>query len=147
MHYFLLFLTPILILSANPRVVNWMEFPSHPSSPHKQFYLELEFHNPSIWVSDWGTINEGGRIDITTTSNPDAFVIQALYSAGYAYTTDTNNLFGIENLTIFIDGTELVDFGTAETVEFEYSKNLSDWQSVTVPVDTGNYFLRIKNAE
>ena len=43
------FLTPILILSANPRVVNWMEFPSHPSSSYKQFYLELEFHNPSIW--------------------------------------------------------------------------------------------------
>ena len=124
-----------------------MEFPSHPSSPHKQFYLELEFHNPSIWVSDWGTISEGGRIDITTTSDPDAFVIQALYSAGYAYTTDMNTPFGIENLSIFIDGTELVDFGTAETVEFEYSKNLSDWQSVTVPVDTGNYFLRIKNTE
>ena len=65
-----------------------MEFPSHPSSPHKQFYLELEFHNPSIWVSDWGTISEDGRIDITTTSDPDAFVIQALYSAGYAYTAD-----------------------------------------------------------
>ena len=58
-----------------------------------------------------------------------------------------NSLFGIENLTIFIDGTELVDFRTAETVKFEYSKNLSDWQSVTVPVDTGNYFLRIKNTD
>ena len=147
MHYVLLFLSPLLILTANPRVVNWMEFPSHPSSPHKQFYLELEFHNPSIWVSDWGTISESGRIDITTTSDPDAIVIQALYSAGYAYTTDMNALFGIENLTIFIDGTELVDFGTAETVEFEYSKNLSDWQSVTIPVDTGNYFLRIKNTK
>ena len=147
MHYLLLFLTPILILSANPRVVNWMEFPSHPSSPEKQFYLELEFHNPSIWVSDWGTISEDGRIDITTTSDPDAFVIQVLYSAGYAYTADIDTPFGIENLSIFIDGTELVDFGTAETVEFEYSKNLSDWQSVTVPVDTGNYFLRIKSTE
>ena len=147
MHYLLLFLTPILILSANPRVVNWMEFPSHPSSPQKQFYLELEFHNPSIWVSDWGTISEDGRIDITTTSDPDAFVIQALYSAGYAYTADMDTPFGVENLSIFIDGTELVDFRTAETVEFEYSKNLSDWQSVTVPVDTGNYFLRIKSAE
>ena len=147
MHYLLLFLTPILILSANPKVVNWMEFPSHPSSPQKQFYLELEFHNPSIWVSDWGTISEDGRIDITTTSDPDAFVIQALYSAGYAYTADMDTPFGVENLSIFIDGTELVDFGTAEKVEFEYSKNLSDWQSVTVPVDTGNYFLRIKSTE
>ena len=147
MHYLLLFLTPILILSANPRVVNWMEFSSHPSSPLKQFYLELEFHNPSIWVSDWGTISEDGRIDITTTSDPDAIVIQALYSAGYAYTADMDTPFGIENLSIFIDGTELIDFGTAETVEFEYSNNLSDWQSVTVPVDTGNYFLRIKSTE
>ena len=147
MHYLLLFLTPILILSANPKVVNWMEFPSHPSSQQKQFYLELEFHNPSIWVSDWGTISEDGRIDITTTSDPDAFVIQALYSAGYAYTADMDTPFGVENLSIFIDGTELVDFGTAEKVEFEYSKNLSDWQSVTVPVDTGNYFLRIKSTE
>ena len=147
MHYLLLFLSSILILSANPRVVNWMEFPSHPSSPHKQFYLELEFHNPSIWVSDWGMISEDGRIDITTTSDPDAIVIQALYSAGYAYIADMDTPFGIENLSIFIDGTELVDFGTAEIVEFEYSKNLSDWQSVTVPVDTGNYFLRIKSTE
>ena len=147
MHYLLLFLTPILILSANPRVVNWMEFPSHPSSTQKQFYLELEFHNPSIWVSDWGTISEDGRIDIATMSDPDTFVIQALYSAGYAYTADMDTPFGIENLSIFIDGTELVNFRTAETVEFEYSKNLSDWQSVTVPVDTGNYFLRIKSTE
>ena len=124
-----------------------MELPSHPSSPYKQFYLELEFHNPSIWVSNWGTISENGRIDITTTSDLDNFVIQALYSAGYAYTADMNTPFGIESLSIFIDGTELVDFGTAETVEFEYSKNLRDWQSVTVPVDTGNYFLRIKSTD
>ena len=147
MYYLLLFFTPILILLANPRVVNLMEFPSHPYSSHKQFYLELEFHNPSIWVSDWGDISEDGRINITTTSDPNAFVIQALYTAGYAYTIDMNTLLGIENLTIFIDGIELVDFGTAEKVEFEYSKNLIDWQSVTVPVDTGNYFLRIKNIE
>ena len=124
-----------------------MELPSHPYSPHKQFYLELEFHNPSIWVSDWGTISESGRIDITTTSDTDAFFIQALYSAGYAYTADMDTLFGIENLSIFIDGNELVDFATDETIEFEYSKNLSDWQSVTVPVDAGNYFLRIKSTE
>ena len=147
MYYLLLFFTPILILLANPRVVNLMEFPSHPSSPHKQFHLELEFHNPSIWVSDWGMISEDGRIDITTTSDPDAIVVQALYSAGYAYIADMDTSFGIRNLSIFIDGTELVDFGTAETVEFEYSKNLSDWQSVTVPVDMGNYFLRIKNTD
>ena len=147
MQYLLLFLTPILILSANPRVVNLMEFPSHPSSPHKQFYLELEFHNPSIWVSNWGSISEDGRIDITTTSDPDAIVIQATYTAGYAYTADMETPFGIENLSIFIDGNQLVDFLTTETVEFEYSKNLSDWKSVTVPVDSGNYFLRIKNTD
>ena len=124
-----------------------MEFPSHPSSPHKQFYLELEFYNPSIWVSDWGTINEDGRIDIITTSNPDAIVIQALYTAGYAYTTAMDANFGIENLSIFIDGRELVNFESSIKVEFEYSKNLNDWQTVTVPVDTGNYFLRIKNSD
>lgn len=124
-----------------------MEFPSHPSSPYKQFYLELEFHNPSIWVSDWGTINSDGRIDITTTNDPDAIVIQALYTAGFAYTVDMDSSFGIENLSIFIDDTELVDFGNSRKVEFEYSKNLNDWQTVTVPVDTGNYFLRIKNTD
>jgi hypothetical protein len=122
-----------------------MGFPSHPSSPHKQFYLELEFNNPSIWVSDWGTINEDGRIDITTTSDPDAIVIQALYTVGYAYTTNMYSNYEIENLSIFIDGNELADFENNRKVEFEYSKNLSDWQTVTVPVDTGNYFLRIKN--
>jgi hypothetical protein len=122
-----------------------MEFPSHPSSPHKQFYLELEFNNPSIWVSDWGTINEDGRIDVTTTSDPDAIVIQSLYTAGYAYTTAMDSNYEIENLSIFIDGNELADFENNRKVEFEYSKNLSDWQTVTVPVDTGNYFLRIKN--
>lgn len=147
MQYILLFLTSALILTANPRVVNWMEFPSHPSSPYKQFYLELEFHNPSIWVSDWGTINSDGRIDITTTNDPDAIVIQALYTAGFAYTVDMDSSFGIENLSIFIDDTELVDFGNSRKVEFEYSKNLNDWQTVTVPVDTGNYFLRIKNTD
>ena len=147
MHYLLLILTSALILTANPRVVNWMEFPLHPSSPNKQFYLELEFQNPSIWVSDWGTISEDGRIEITTTSDLDAIVIQALYTAGYAYTADMDTPFGIENLSIFIDGTELVDFVNNRKVEFEYSKNLSDWQSVTVPVDTGNYFLRIKNTD
>ena len=145
MHYFLLFLTSVLTISATPRVVNWMELPSHPLSPHKQFYIELEFHNPSIWVSDWGTINENGSIQITTTSDPDALVVQALYTAGYAYTADISTSFGIDNLSIFINGNELVDFTNAETIEFEYSKNLSDWHSVTVPVDTGNYFLRIKS--
>lgn len=145
MKYLLLFLIPSLVLIASPRVVNWMEFPSHPSSPHKQFYLELEFNNPSIWVSDWGTINEDGRIDVTTTSDPDAIVIQALYTAGYAYTTAMDSNYEIENLSIFIDGNELADFENNRKVEFEYSKNLSDWQTVTVPVDTGNYFLRIKN--
>lgn len=147
MQYLLLFLTSALILTANPRVVNWMEFPSHPSSPYKQFYLELEFHNPSIWVSDWGTINSDGRIDITTTNDPDAIVIQALYTAGFAYTVDMDSSFGIENLSIFIDDTELVDFGNSRKVEFEYSKNLNDWQTVTIPADTGNYFLRIKNTD
>ena len=147
MHYLLLFLTPILIISANHRLVNCMEFPSHPSSPHKQFYLEIEFHNPSIWVSDWGSISEDGRIDITTTSDPNAIVIQATYTAGYAYTADMETPFGIENLSIFIDGDELVDFSTSEKVEFEYSKNLSEWKIVTVPVDTGNYFLRIKSTD
>lgn len=145
MKYLLLFLIPSLVLIASPRVVNWMEFPSHPSSPHKQFYLELEFNNPSIWVSDWGKINEDGRIDVTTTSDPDAIVIQALYTAGYAYTTTMDSNYEIENLSIFIDGNELADFENNRKVEFEYSKNLSDWQTVTVPVDTGNYFLRIKN--
>lgn len=145
MKYLLLFLIPSLVLIASPRVVNWMEFPSHPSSPHKQFYLELEFNNPSIWVSDWGTINEDGRIDVTTTSDPDAIVIQALYTAGYAYTSVMDSNYEIENLSIFIDGNELADFENNRKVEFEYSKNLSDWQTVTVPVDTGNYFLRIKN--
>jgi hypothetical protein len=53
--------------------------------------------------------------------------------------------YEIENLSIFIDGNELADFENNRKVEFEYSKNLSDWQTVTVPVDTGNYFLRIKN--
>ena len=124
-----------------------MEFPSHPSSPYKQFYLELEFHNPSIWVFDWGTIGEDGRIDITTTNDPDIIVIQALYTAGNAYTADMATPFGIENLSIFIDGTELIDFTTAKTIEFEYSKNLSDWKNVTIPVDTGNYFLRIKSTD
>ena len=145
MRYLLLFLTSALILTANPRVINLMEFPYHPSSTHKQFYLELEFHNPSIWVSDWGTISENGRIEITTINDPDAIVIQALYTAGYAYTVDMDNSFSIENLSIFIDGTELINFANNRKVEFEYSKNLSDWQSVTIPVDTGNYFLRIKS--
>ena len=122
-----------------------MEFPSHPFSPHKQFYLELEFHNPSIWVTNWGTISEDGRIEITTTNDPDAIVIQALYTAGHAYTSDMDSSFGIENISTFIDNKELVNFVNADTIEFEYSKNLSDWQSVTVPVDTGNYFLRIKS--
>ena len=147
MHHILLFLTSILILNANPRVVCWMEFPFHHLSPHKQFYLELEFHNPSIWVSDWGEISNDGRIDITTTTDLDAIVIQALYTAGYAYTADMNTSFGIENISIYIDGNKLVDFATTETIEFEYSKNLSNWQSVTVPVDNGNYFLRIKSSD
>ncbi|MFL2848433.1 MAG: hypothetical protein ACJZ9B_05640 [Coraliomargaritaceae bacterium] len=147
MKYLLLFLISSLAIIASPRVVNWMEFPSHPSSPHKQFYLELEFHNPSIWVSDWGTINEDGRIDITTTSDPNAIVIQALYNAGYAYTSAMDANFGIGNLSIFIDGIELVDFENSRKVEFEYSKNLNEWKTVTVPVDSGNYFLRIKNSD
>ena len=147
MKYLLLFLISSLVIIASPRVVNWMEFPSHPSSPHKQFYLELEFHNPSIWVSDWGTINEDGRIDITTTSDPNAIVIQALYTAGYAYTSVMVANFGIENLSIFIDGIKLVDFESSRKVEFEYSKNLNEWKTVTVPVDSGNYFLRIKNSD
>ena len=147
MHHILLFLTSILILNANPRVVCWMEFPSHHFSPHKQFYLELEFHNPSIWVSDWGEISNEGRIDITTTTDLDAIVIQALYTAGYAYTADMNTSFGIENISIYIDGNKLVDFATTETIEFEYSKNLSNWQSVSIPVDNGNYFLRIKSSD
>ena len=140
----------ILLLSAvsafaTPRIVNWMELPSHSYSPHKQFYLELEFHNPSVWVSNWGEIDSQGRIDITTTSDPNAIVIQALYTAGYAYTVEMDSTFDIETLSIFVNGDELVDFQDNGKVEFEYSRNLSDWKTVTVPVDTGNYFLRIKN--
>ena len=145
MKYFILLLISVLSITATQRVVNWMKLPSHSSSPHKQFYLELEFHNPSLWVSDWGDIDSQGRIDITTTSDPNAIVIQALYTAGYAYTVEMDSTFDIETLSIFVNGEELVDFGDKGKVEFEYSRNLSDWKTVTVPVDTGSYFLRIKN--
>ncbi len=145
MKYTLLLLYSTLSLTATQRIVNWMELPSHISSPHKQFYLELEFHNPSVWVSDWGVINPDGRINITTTSDPNAIVTQVLYTAGYAYTTDMNSTHNIETLSIFLNGEKLVDFEDNAKVEFEYSRNLSDWKTVTVPVNTGNYFLRIKN--
>ena len=135
----------MLAATANQRVVNWMKLPSHPSSSHKQFYLELEFHNPSVWVSDWGEIDSQGRIDITTTNDPNAIVIQALYTAGYAYTVEMDSTFDIETLSIFVNGAELVDFNKRGKIEFEYSRNLIDWKTVTVPVDTGSYFLRIKN--
>ena len=145
MKYFILLLISVLSITATQRVVNWMKLPSHSSSPHKQFYLELEFHNPSVWVSDWGAINPDGRIDITTTNDPNAIVIQALYTAGYAYTVEMDSTFDIETLSIFVNGDELVDFQDNGKVEFEYSRNLSDWKTVTVPVDTGSYFLRIKS--
>ena len=145
MKYILLLLISVLAATANQRVVNWMELPSHPSSSDKQFYLELEFHNPSVWVSDWGEIDPQGRIDIATTSDPDAIVIQALYTAGYAYTVNMDSPFGIDTLSIFVNGVELVDFNKRDKIEFEYSRDLSDWKTVTVPVDTGSYFLRIKN--
>ena len=145
MKYTLLLLISVLNVTATQRVVNWMELPSHPSSSHKQFYLELEFHNPSVWVSNWGEINSQGHIDITTTSDPNAIVTQVLYTAGYAYTTDMNSAHNIETLSIFVNGDELVDFQDNGKVEFEYSRNLRDWKTVTVPVDAGNYFLRIKN--
>ena len=64
MKYFLFILTSALSITASQRVVNWMKFPSHHSSPNKQFYLELEFNNPSVWVSNWGDIDSQGRIDI-----------------------------------------------------------------------------------
>ena len=145
MKYTLIFLLSAIGAFATPRIVNWMELPYHSASPHKQFYLELEFHNPSLWVSDWGDIDSQGRIDITTTSDPNAIVIQALYTAGYAYTVEMDSTFDIETLSLFVNGEELVDFGDEGKVEFEYSRNLSDWKTVTVPVNTGSYFLRIKN--
>lgn len=145
MKYTLILLLSVISAFASPRIVNWMELPSHSFSPHKQFYLELEFHNPSVWVSSWGDIDLQGRIDITTTSDQNAIVIQALYTAGYAYTVDMESNFDIETISIFVNGVELVDFGDKGKVEFEYSRNLSDWKTITVPVDTGSYFLRIKN--
>ena len=145
MKYLIFLLISGLSITASQRVVNWMELPAHPSSSHKQFYLELEFHNPSVWVSNWGEINPQGRIDITTTNDPNAIVIQALYTAGYAYTVEMESDFNTETLSIFVNGSELVDFGDEGKVEFEYSRNLSEWKTVTIPVDTGGYFLRIKN--
>ena len=56
-----------------------------------------------------------------------------------------DSTFDIETLSLFVNGEELVDFGDEGKVEFEYSRNLSDWKTVTVPVDTGSYFLRIKS--
>ena len=147
MKYLLLLLTSVLSIAASQRVINWMKFPSHHSSPSKQFYLELEFNNPSVWVSNWGDIDSQGRIDITTTSNPNAIVIQALYTAGHAYTIDMNSIFDLNTISVFIDGVELVDFNNHSKMQFEYSKDLNNWNTVTVPVDTGNYFLRIKSAE
>ena len=147
MRYFLLLLSMTLYVAASQRVVNWMELPSHHLSPIKQFYLELEFHNPSVWVSDWGEIDSQGRIDITTTSDPSAIVIQVLYTAGYAYTVDMDSIFDSNTISIFVDGVELVDFNNPNKIEFEYSKDLNNWNTVTVPVDTGSYFLRIKDTK
>ena len=147
MRYFLLLLSMTLCVAASQRVVNWMELPSHHLSPIKQFYLELEFHNPSVWVSDWGEIDSQGRIDITTTSDPSAIVIQVLYTAGYAYTVDMDSIFDSNTISIFVDGVELVDFNNPNKIEFEYSKDLNNWNTVTVPVDTGSYFLRIKDTK
>lgn len=147
MRYFLILLSLTLSVAASQRVVNWMELPSHHLSPIKQFYLELEFHNPSIWVSDWGEIDSQGRIDITTTSDPNAIVIQVLYTAGYAYTIDMDSIFDSNTISIFVDGVELVDFNNTNKIEFEYSQDLNNWNTVTVPVDTGSYFLRIKDTK
>ena len=147
MRYFLLLLSMTLCVAASQRVVNWMELPSHHLSPIKQFYLELEFHNPSVWVSDWGEIDSQGRIDITTTSDPSAIVIQVLYTAGHAYTVDMDSIFDSNTISIFVDGVELVDFNNPNKIEFEYSKDLNNWNTVTVPVDTGSYFLRIKDTK
>ena len=147
MRYFLLLLSMTLCVAASQRVVNWMELPSHHLSPIKQFYLELEFHNPSVWVSDWGEIDSQGRIDITTTSDPSSIVIQVLYTAGYAYTVDMDSIFDSNTISIFVDGVELVDFNNPNKIEFEYSKDLNNWNTVTVPVDTGSYFLRIKDTK
>ena len=124
-----------------------MELPYHHLSPSKQFYLELEFNNPSVWVSNWGEIDSQGHIDITTTSDPNAIVIQVLYTAGHAYTIDTDSIFDLNTISIFVDGVELVDFNNLTKVEFEYSKDLSNWNTVTIPVDTGSYFLRIKGTK
>ena len=143
MRFTILFFTLLTSLTASPRVINWMQFPFHPSSPSKQFYLELEFHNPSIWVSDWGSIASDGSIHITTTSDPDAIVTQVLYTAGRAYTAPIHT--SIESISIFINGVALADFQTQNKVEFEYSNDLNSWQKMTVPVDSGAYFIRIKN--
>ena len=147
MKYFLLLLMSALSIAASPRVVNWMQLPFHHLSPSKQFYLELEFNNPSVWVSDWGEIDSQGRIDITTISDPNAIVIQVLYTAGYAYTIDMDSIFDLNTISIFVDGVELVDFNNRSKIEFEYSKDLNDWNTVIVPVDTGSYFLRIKGKD
>ena len=147
MRYFLILLSSALSVAASQRVVNWMELPYHHLSPSKQFYLELELHNPSVWVSDWGEIDSQGRIDITTSSDPSAVVIQVLYTAGYAYTIDMDSIFDSNTISIFVDGVELVDFNNLGKVVFEYSKDLNNWNTVTIPVDTGSYFLRIKSAK
>ena len=147
MRFLFLLLTSVLSISASQRVVNWMELPYHHSSPSKQFYLELEFHNPSVWVSNWGEVDSQGRINITTTSDPNAIAIQVLYTAGHAYTVDVNSIFELNTITIFVDDVELVDFNKQSKIEFEYSKDLNDWNTMTVPIDTGSYFLRIKDAK
>ena len=147
MRYFLILLSSALSVAASQRVVNWMELPYHHLSPSKQFYLELELHNPSVWVSDWGEIDSQGRIDITTTSDPNAIVIQVLYTAGHAYTVNMDSIFDLNTISIFVDGIELADFNSPSKIEFEYSKDLNDWNTMTVPVDAGSYFLRIKGTK
>ena len=137
----LLMLLSTSCLLASPNVVNWMQFPFHANSPEKQVYLELEFNNPSVWVSDWGTVDENGRIDISTTNDTEAIVPQVLYNAGHAYTISMQTNF--ENISIFVDGIEIVNLTNQKSVEFEYSRDLNNWQKMTLPIDSGNYFIRV----
>jgi hypothetical protein len=122
-----------------------MQFPAHANSPEKQFYLELEFHSPSVWVSDWGSVDENGRIDIYTSNDTEAIVPQVLYNAGHAYTVSMQTDF--ENISIFVDGIEIVNLTNQKNVEFEYSRDLNSWQKMTIPIDSGNYFIRVNGID
>ena len=142
---FLIIFILVAKLQALPNVVNWMQFPFHANSPSKQFYLELEFHNPSVWVSDWGSVDENGRINIITQNNPEAIVPQVLYNAGHAYTVGIE--INLENISIFVDGVEIINLTNQKNVEFEYSRDLNKWQKMTLPIKPRNYFIRINTIE